>query len=373
MMRNVYFILLLSFIACSHKGGNYTKDSSNQRNDLILQISNSNGIFLSLKDTVNMKRYQTFDECTMSGNGRAIKSPFVYVKKQNDSILVCSSDPNDSVRIYVRLNNGVWYSHMEYDIWKKKDYIPSKSELSTLARVYDRYFYNDTILELKTSYISERQYHEIFIKCMNHLYHIRNADHLNCSQINELRKHVNQLINTHDKCVTKYMIREEKEHYTYEAENNGEDFSYERKAYGLWGIQPGIEECHLYNGIDIRKYSDNLYRHQLNNTDYIYEYADEAPHFPGGTNKFYEFVNNHRNSSLLCDVNKPFRVIVEIVVEKDGLVTNAKIVKSIDSQHDNDALRIIEGMPKWSPAKLNGKSIRYKMLIPISYRKNEGM
>ena len=89
--------------------------------------------------------------------------------------------------------------------------------------------------------------------------------------------------------------------------------------------------------------------------------------FPGGTSKFYEFIEKNRDSSLLLNSNKPNRVILEITIEKDGRITNPKVVKSIDLLHDNDALRIAREMPEWTPAKLNGKTIRFKMLIPISY------
>ena len=46
--------------------------------------------------------------------------------------------------------------------------------------------------------------------------------------------------------------------FFYEGRIDGNDYSYDHKAYGLWGIQPGIEETFLYNGIDIREYSNNL-------------------------------------------------------------------------------------------------------------------
>ena len=315
-----------------------------------------------------MDRFQTFDECTMSGKGRVTYSPFVYVKKQNDSILVFSSNENDSVRLYIKLDNNVWYSHMEYDMWKKENYIPTKDKLSKTARTYDRYFFNDTILEVKTSYISGKQYHQLLIKCKNNLYDIRKTDHLNYSSIAELRKIVNSLILSNDKRLNKNTLREEKERYVYEGKNNDDSYSYERKAYGLWGIQPGVEENCLYDGIDIREYSDNLESYQHNNPDDIYETADEMPTFPGGTSKFYEFVKNTRNASLLLNDNRPNRVIVEVVVEKDGRITNAKVVKSIDLSHDNDALNIIRKMPKWTPAKLNGNTIRFRMLIPVSYK-----
>ena len=103
-----------------------------------------------------MERYQTFDECTMTGKGRATYSPFVYVKKQNDSIIVFSSNANDSVRLYIKLYNDVWYSHMEYDTWKKENYTPTKDKLSKMARTYDRFFFNDTILEVKTAVMDDK-------------------------------------------------------------------------------------------------------------------------------------------------------------------------------------------------------------------------
>ena len=368
MMKIIYSILFLSLIACSRKESNISGDFSKLTNDSVLHDRNATQNHLSLyKDSANLERYQTFDEYSMSGKGQATNSPFVYVKKQNDSIIVFSSNRNDSVRLYVKLDNNVWYSHMEYDMWKKENYIPTKDKLSKTARTYDRYFYNDTILEVETSYISGKQYHQLFIKCKKHLYVIRNIDDLNSTKITNLREIANKRILSNNKGVNKYTLRVEKERYVYEGTNKGDRYSYKRKAYGLWGTQPGIEETCLYDGIDIREYSDNLDSYQHNNSDYIYETADEMPEFPGGTNKFYEFINNSRNASLLLNDNKPNRVILEIVVEKDGSITNAKVVKSIDLSHDKDALSIIRRMPRWTPAKLNGNTIRFKMLIPISY------
>lgn len=366
----IYCVLFFSLIACSRKGSSLSEDYSKHANDSASTIENTTQKNLNLYvDSAHMERYQTFDECTMTGKGRATYSPFVYVKKQNDSIFVLSSNTNDSIRLYVKLHDNVWYSHMEYDMWKKKDFIPSKEKLSKTARTYDRFFFNDTIIEVKTDYILGKQYHQLFIKCKEHLYYIRNMNDLNCSQIADLRRIVNDMILANDKRVNRYTLREEKNRYVYEGEKNDDSFSYERKAYGLWGIQPGTEETNLYCGIDIREYSDNLKRFQHHNSDIIYELADEMPQYPGGTSKFYEFVKTNRNDSLLFNDSKPHRVILEIVIEKDGRITNAKVVNSIGFAHDNDALSMIRKMPKWIPAKLNGKTIRCKMLIPISYKR----
>ena len=366
-MKILYSILLFSLIACTQKTSKFSAMSS--VNDSVSQIENANQNNSTLyMDSVHMERYQTFDECTMSGKGQATYSPFVYVKEQNDSIIVFSSNKNDSVRLYIKLDNEVWYSHMEYDMLKKDNFIPTKDKLSKTARTYDRFFYNDTIIEVETNYISGKQYYQLYIKYKNYLYCIRNVDDLNCTKIADLRKTANILILSNDKRLSKYRLREENKQYIYEGENNGDSYSYKKQAYGLWGLQPGIEETCLYGGIDIREYSDHLEKFQNDNSDFIYEEADEVPMFPGGTSKFYEFIKKSRDSSLLLYGNKPNRVILEIVIEKDGCISNPKVINSIDLLHDNDALRIIKEMPKWTPAKLNGKTIRFRMLIPISYK-----
>ncbi len=366
-MKNMCF-LIITLIAYSLLECSCTTVSSKHADDSISINSDSVQNTLALyKDTADMERYQTFDECEMCGKGEASNHPFVYVKECHDSIFVLSSSTKDSVRLYVRLNNDLWYSHMEYDMWKKKDYLPTKDELSKTARTYDRYFFNDTIMEIETDYIKEKPYRQLFIKYKSLLFHIRIIDNISYSSISDLRRIVKKLIVSNDKRVNKYVLKENENRYVYEGEKNGDKLSYERKAYGKWGMQPGLTETSLYYGIDNREYSDNLESYQQTHSDDIYETADEVPSYFGGTQQFYDYIENSRNASLILNDNKPNRVILEVVVEKDGSITNARVVKSIDSLHDNDALNIVRNMPKWTPAKLNGNVIRFKMLIPISY------
>ena len=149
-MKIKYLLLILILVACSRKECNSSIDSSKQINDIVSQIGHDKFNHLALyKDSASMERYQTFDEYTMSGKGRVTSMPFVYVKRHRDSIFVLSTNKNDSARLYVKIGNNIWYSHMEYDMWKKKNYIPSKDKLSKTARVYDRFFYNDTIMEVE--------------------------------------------------------------------------------------------------------------------------------------------------------------------------------------------------------------------------------
>ncbi|MBQ4173598.1 MAG: energy transducer TonB, partial [Prevotella sp.] len=67
---------------------------------------------------------------------------------------------------------------------------------------------------------------------------------------------------------------------------------------------------------------------------------------------------------------KQGRVLVNFIVEADGTISNANVVRSVSEELDAEALRVVENMPKWKPGMQNGKSVRVKYTIPISFRMN---
>lgn len=368
-MKYVISILTLILFSCSQKGGNSSVASPNTNYSHTSKVKRETIKDLSLhRDTANIKCYQTFDEFTMSGKGHVTHSPFVYVRKWNDSILVYSSNKNDSARLYIKQNSSIWYSHMEYDMWKKRGYVLPKERQSRPARTYDRFFYNDTIVELETIFIYGQQYQRLFIKDSKNLFVVNNVKNLKHSNdVSELYRIIKRILLSKKKKVLQYSLKESNNKFFYEGRIDGNDYSYDKKAYDLWGIQPGIEESFLYKGIDVREYSNNLEGFQQKKLDHIYDVVDEMPKYPSGFDGLQDFIQKNRVTSLLANDTKPYRVVFEVVIEKDGSITNVKIAKSIDLLHDEDALRIIRKMPKWIPAKQNGKIVRCKMLIPISY------
>ena len=62
------------------------------------------------------------------------------------------------------------------------------------------------------------------------------------------------------------------------------------------------------------------------------------------------------------------RVMVSFVVEKNGSVSDVRVLKSVDPLLDNEAIRVVKAMPKWSPGKLNGQAVRVKYTLPISFK-----
>ena len=101
----------------------------------------------------------------------------------------------------------------------------------------------------------------------------------------------------------------------------------------------------------------------------VFDVVEEMPQYPGGAQALLEFLN--QNVQYPEEAEKAGiqgRVIATFVVEKDGSVSNARVVKSVDPMLDAEALRVINAMPKWKPGKQNGELVRVKYTVPLSFR-----
>ena len=101
----------------------------------------------------------------------------------------------------------------------------------------------------------------------------------------------------------------------------------------------------------------------------VYDVVEQMPAFPGSPYALYEFLTQSIQYPEEARKNSiQGRVIVTFVVEKDGSITNARVVKSVDPLLDAEALRVINVMPKWNPGKQNGEPVRVKYTVPVSFK-----
>lgn len=92
------------------------------------------------------------------------------------------------------------------------------------------------------------------------------------------------------------------------------------------------------------------------------------PQFPGGHIALFEYLSkNIKFPKSKENEDVKVRVVTTFTVEKDGSITHAKIVRSQGEAFDNEALRVINGMPKWIPGMQNGKAVSVKYLLPITF------
>ena len=97
--------------------------------------------------------------------------------------------------------------------------------------------------------------------------------------------------------------------------------------------------------------------------------VEQMPMFPGGAEALFDYLSENIKYPEDCEETcVQGRVIVTFVVERDGSLTDAKVVKSVYPSLDEEALRVVNGMPKWIPGKFNGKPVRVKYTIPVTFK-----
>ena len=101
----------------------------------------------------------------------------------------------------------------------------------------------------------------------------------------------------------------------------------------------------------------------------VYDVVEEMPQFPGGPSALFEYLSNNLQYPVVAEENGvQGRVIVTFIVEKDGSISNAKVVKAVDPSLDKEAIRLVESMPNWIPGKQNGEPVRVKYTVPVTFR-----
>ena len=106
---------------------------------------------------------------------------------------------------------------------------------------------------------------------------------------------------------------------------------------------------------------------------YNYEEVEQKPIFPGGENALYSFfAENYVNPSLADDVEPVSRLVVRFIIDKEGFVREACIVRSLGPAYDREALRVVNAMPRWNPGLNNGHPVRVSYTLPITFRLSTG-
>lgn len=120
------------------------------------------------------------------------------------------------------------------------------------------------------------------------------------------------------------------------------------------------------NGV-VRGAIERVWGIPVDNT--IYDIPEEVASYPGDMETFWTFLmkNLHYPEGAEADSIQG-RVIVRFVVEKDGSLTNYEILHSPDDRLTDEALRVLRMMPRWQPAKNNGRPVRSRYVVPVAFR-----
>lgn len=108
---------------------------------------------------------------------------------------------------------------------------------------------------------------------------------------------------------------------------------------------------------------------ETTNSEEVFKVTEELPQYPGGNAELMKYLaKNIRYPKGAQEQGIQGRVIVQFTVQKDGSITDSKVVKPAHTLLDAEALRVVDAMPKWIPAKQRGKEVACYFTIPVMFR-----
>jgi periplasmic protein TonB len=104
-------------------------------------------------------------------------------------------------------------------------------------------------------------------------------------------------------------------------------------------------------------------------SDKVFTSVETTPKFPGGFEQFYHYLStNIHYPNQSYKNNEQGLVVVIMVVEKDGSLSNIKVVRKVSPLLDQEAIRVMGICPKWIPAMQNGQTVRVKYAVAIAFK-----
>lgn len=119
---------------------------------------------------------------------------------------------------------------------------------------------------------------------------------------------------------------------------------------------------------DIVDFSNLVFEEETRDEGEIFMIVEEMPEFPGGPEALQRYLSQSVRYPVIAQENGiQGRVYIQFVINQNGEVTNATILRGVDPSLDREALRVVEAMPKWKPGKQRNRPVRVSYTVPINF------
>ena len=124
------------------------------------------------------------------------------------------------------------------------------------------------------------------------------------------------------------------------------------------------EEVHVD---EINKSSDTS--ESTTTPNQVYQAAEQMPQFPGGEAALMKWLSDHiQYPPIAAENGVQGRVVLQFVVKKDGSIGEVKVARGKDPDLDREAVRVVRGLPKFIPGKMNGQAVNVWYTLPVTFR-----
>ena len=337
-------------------------------------------------------KYQTFNEFKMIGEGEVIDSPFVYVKKKNNSIYVRVSNNLDSViRYEYHKESGYWYNERYID-WDKRYF--TKNDIYG-PRKYSRYIFCDTIIEIIESTIEMDEIKngnnyfgtQFFVKtpkgCLLIQFSEEKVELSQKEKLNDIKRIIaNYNMRTNLMTIDRYVsifrgdgflwfdkeIKGDTLFYICDTKKTIFTLRYPLNSLGEFGCGPGLEirsdDLFFYdtakNGAE--KTKDNAYTETS---------VDKKAQFVDGQENLDKYI--HENLTIPSTAvlhGKREIVILNLKIDASGKVIGHEVSLARGEILDNAAIEFCYKRLKFTPAIDDGKKVASWLVVPVRFYKD---
>ena len=126
-------------------------------------------------------------------------------------------------------------------------------------------------------------------------------------------------------------------------------------------------------GVEIGDYIEEVQEEVIEEEAIPFQLVETRPSFNGGdANEFSKWVNSRLEYPEIAKENGvQGRVTLQFTVEKDGSVTNVKVVRGVDPSLDKEAVKVVSSSPKWTPGKQRDRAVRVTYTFPVIFQLRE--
>lgn len=108
---------------------------------------------------------------------------------------------------------------------------------------------------------------------------------------------------------------------------------------------------------------------KTDNAETTFKVVETMPKFPGGTKGLMQYLARSIKYPVTAQEKKQQgRVIIQMVIGKDGSISNVKVLRSVSPALDTEAMRVVSNMPKWEPGLQRGQAVAVEYTLPIVFR-----
>ena len=143
----------------------------------------------------------------------------------------------------------------------------------------------------------------------------------------------------------------------------------QKTRFGAWKLAAVLPVAALLLMFGCKPAAEKAAVAEPETTDQIFDQVEVSPEFAGGMEAMYQYLaENIQYPEQAKTDGVEGRVMVGFVVEKDGSITDAEVLRGIGGGCDEEALRVVNAMPNWTPGMQNGEAVRTKFTLPIVFK-----